>query len=112
MRIGQLRDRVTIQAPTYASSTQSAQGVASWSTLADTWAAVEASTGDETLVVGSVTSRVPYTVTMRARTDVTPGMRLVWTPFRAQASRTLEVLAVTLLSTTADRVVLSCAESA
>jgi SPP1 family predicted phage head-tail adaptor len=107
MSIGTLDQRLTIQTPTYASSTQSSQGVASWSTLATVWGSVTALGGSEALQAGSVTSGVTYEVEMRYRADVTPKMRLQWTPYSGSA-KTLEVLAVQVGTRTVDRLVLQC----
>lgn len=110
MRIGDLRDRLTLQSVSYASSTQSGHGAASFSTLATVWGAVRSSGGNEELESGSVTSRVRYDVEIRHRTDVTPRMRVLWTPYTG-SSRTLEILAVQFHPTMTDRLVLQCAEA-
>jgi SPP1 family predicted phage head-tail adaptor len=107
MQIGTLRDRVTIQSVTYASSTQSAQGVASFSTLATVWGAVKPLGGTESLAAASVTSQVRYEIEIRHRADVTAGMRVTWTPYRGP-SVTAEILAIQLHPSMTDRLVLQC----
>jgi SPP1 family predicted phage head-tail adaptor len=107
MRIGPLDQRLTIQTPTYASSTQSGQGVASWSTLATVWGAVRAMSGTETLSAGSVTSGVTYEIEVRFRSDVTPKMRVQWTPYSGSA-KTFEIHAVQVGTRTSDRLTLLC----
>lgn len=107
MRAGDLRHRVVIQSPSYSASTQSGQGVASFSTLATVWAAVRPLSGSERLTTGAVTSEVSYEIEIRQRSDVTPGMRVQWTPYSGSAL-TLEVLAALPSATMADRMTLTC----
>lgn len=102
-----MRHRVVIQTPSYASSTQSGAGVASFSTLATVWAAVNPLSGSERLAAGAVSSQVAYEIEIRQRSDVTAGMRVQWTPYSGSAM-TLEILAVLPSATMADRMVLSC----
>lgn len=82
--------RVLIQTPTYAASAQSGQGVASWSSLATVWADVREVDAGESLVAGAVTSGAVYEVDIVRRPDLTPKMRVQWTPFNGTA-RTFEV---------------------
>ena len=107
MHVGTLRERVTIQSVTYASSTQSAQGVASFGTLATVWGGVRPMGGSEQLSAGSVSSEVKYEIEIRHRSDVTPGMRVVWAPYRGP-SVTAEILAAPLHPSNTDRLVLQC----
>jgi SPP1 family predicted phage head-tail adaptor len=109
--VGRLRERVVLQSVSYASSTQSSQGVKSFSTLATVWARVTSPGGDESITAGSVSSQVRYEVEMRYRADVTPAMRVVWTP-KGGSAKTLEVLAVNPSRTFEDRIVLQCGASA
>ena len=110
-RIGRLDQRVVIQTPSYASSTQSSQGVASWSTLATVWASVAATSTGETLVADSVSAVTTHEVEIRQRSDVTPGMRVQWTPYGCSA-KTFEVYGVRVGGRLADRLVLLCGERA
>ncbi len=107
MKAGVMDQRVTILTPTYASSQQSGQGVASFATLATVWAAVRALTGAEILAAGAIASEVTYEVEMRFRADVTPKVRLQWTPFRG-VLKTLEVHAVQVGLRTHGGMVLVC----
>ena len=109
-RVGQLDQRLIIQTPTFASSTQSSQGVASFSTLATVWAAIKALGGNEGLQGPSITSIQQYEIEIRGRSDVTPRMRAQWTPYGGSA-KTVEILAVVPHSRTADRLVLTCGET-
>lgn len=110
--IGQLSERVTIQQPTASANSQSAAGPLSWSTLATVWALVRAAAGGERLNVGGTVAVHPYEVIVRYRADVTPQMRLSWTPFRAAAAKTLQILAVHPLDGRREFLMLTCAEAA
>lgn len=107
---GALRNRVVLQSVSYSASTQSSQGVASFSTLATVWAAVRPLGGSEGLQGPSITSVLQYEIEMRFRTDVTPRMRVLYTPYSGSA-KTLEVLAVAVHPRSSDRVVLTCGET-
>ena len=111
MRIGPLDQRVVIQTPTYASSTQSSQGVASWSTLATVWADVRAMNTGESLAADSITSQSTYEVEIRHRSDVTPKMRVQWTPYSGSA-HTFEIHGVKEGDRRSDRIILLCGEAA
>lgn len=106
-RIGPLDQRLTIQTPTYASSTQSGQGVPSWSTLATVWGSVKAMSGTEMLAASAVTSQVSYELEIRYRSDVTPKLRVQWTPYTG-SSKTFEIHAVQVGDRTSDRLFLQC----
>src|SRR5262245_36549041 len=93
MRAGLLRERVVIQRATESTNSQG-QMVLTWpgTTVATVHAAVRPvprQTG-ESLAAGKVTAQVDYEVEIRYRADVTPKMRLSWTPFRGTA-RLLEI---------------------
>ena len=77
MRIGELRERVTIQQK---SATQDDFGaeVITWVDLATVWAKIEALTGREFITQGRAEASVTHKVTIRLREDVTPEMRLMW----------------------------------
>lgn len=92
MQVGNLTQRVIVQQPSEASNGQGGATV-TWSTLATVWASVVGISGSERLQAESVGSRVGYRVTVRYRADVTPRMRLSWTPYGGSA-KTLEILAV------------------
>ncbi len=89
--LGTLRDRVVIQQPTETRNTQG--GVTqTWGTLATVWANVKAvPRGDEQIAQGRIAAIGDYDVTIRYRADVTPKMRLSWTPYQATAAKTLEI---------------------
>ncbi len=107
MRAGLLRDRVVLQSPSTAASTQSGAGVVTYGTLATVWANVRARSGGESLTAGAVTSQAAYDVEIRQRSDVTPGMRVQWTPYGGSAI-TLGIAAVLPAPAGDDRMVLQC----
>lgn len=89
MRAGTLRRRVTIQEQV---STQDASGqpVDTWNPIATNptvWASVEDLSGKEALRDGAFTAQITTTVTMRYRSDLKSGMRIV------DGTRTLEIAA-------------------
>lgn len=84
MTTGELRDRVVIQSKTPSSDSQGGRSV-SWGTFATVWANVRAAGAREQLAQQSIGSRAEYMVTIRYRADVTPSMRLSWTPYGGSA---------------------------
>ena len=109
MRAGPLDQRVVIQTPTYAASTQSGQGAPTFSTLDIVWGSVKALSSDEALQGQTVGAQTDYEVAVRHRTDVTPKMRVQWTPYTGSV-RTFEVHGVVFEDRRADRLVLRCGE--
>lgn len=105
---GVLRERVVIQSKTTTADTQGGRAVA-WGTLATVWAAVTPMRATEVLAAQSIGSQATYAVEMAYRTDVTPSMRVVWTPYRG-SSKTLEVAGVQMVAGQPVRMVLSCGE--
>jgi len=87
-----LSERIVIQTLSTSVDNQGGRS-SSWSTLATVWADVRPLTARETLAAKSAASLVGYEVTTRYRSDVTPKMRITWTPSWSSgtASRTLEV---------------------
>lgn len=84
-----------------------------WSTLATVWARVDPlSPRDESVRAASVGASNQYLVTMHYRADVTPKMRLSWTPYRATTAKTLEVQSVNRVMGRNNYSVLSCGEPA
>lgn len=111
--LGELRDRVTILSAGESTNSHGAT-VLNWSsptTIATVWANVNGAGGAEELETGKVTAVVTYEVEIRYRADVTPKMRLSWTPFRGSA-RTLEIHAVLPKDGRRERLVLRCGEVA
>jgi len=105
---GVLRERVVIQAKTTTSDTQGGRAVA-WSTFLTVWAAVTPMRANEVLAAQSIGSQATYAVETPYRTDITPSMRVAWTPYRG-TSKTLEILGVQMVAGQPVRMVLSCGE--
>lgn len=104
--IGDLKDRVVIQQNTTTADTQGGRA-SSWGTLATVWASVRGSAATESIAGAKVGSVGSYDVVMRYRADVTPLMRLSWTPYLGSA-KTLQILGVQPAGR--DRIALTCAE--
>lgn len=94
MRIatGDLRERVVIQQNTTTPDSQGGRA-SSWGTLATVWAHVRPASASEQLQAQAVQSAVGYAVTVRYRADITPAMRVSWTPYGGSA-KTLQILGV------------------
>jgi SPP1 family predicted phage head-tail adaptor len=107
VRSGTLDQRVVIQTPTTAASTQSGAGAVTFSTLATVWASVRALSAEERLEAGAVSSLVTYEIEMRYRADVTPGMRVQWTPYSGTA-KTFEVHGIRVGGRVMANLVLEC----
>lgn len=103
---GDLRDRVTIQTLTPGSDGQGGHPVTP-STLATVWAKVTPIRADEQLQAAAVGSRIDYDIEIRYRADVTPSMRVLWTPYHG-SQKTLEIRGVTPKGGLRARTVLRC----
>ena len=108
---GRLSHRVVIQQKTTTTDSQLGRSVV-WGTLATVWAAVEALAGNEQLQARAVGSQVAYRVEIAYRADVTPSMRLSWTPYTSTTAKTLEILAVRPKAGESYRLLLDCGEVA
>jgi SPP1 family predicted phage head-tail adaptor len=82
---GWLRHRVVIEAPA-ATADGAGGGTLSWATVATAWALIEPVSGTERIVAGRLTGVVTHVVTMRHRTDIAGGMRVL---YRGRAHRVL-----------------------
>jgi len=111
MPVRDLTERVTIQQASAAATQARAR---TWSTLATVWAAVRASgqMGAERVQAGAVRASLRYEVEIQYRADVTPKMRVSWTPYRAAAAKTLEIAVIDRKDGRAERLLLYCAEAA
>lgn len=87
VQIGELRHRVTIERKTRGAS-DVAGGYMSetWSTLCTVWAKIEPKAGRETIGADQIVHRVSHVVTIRARSGITPAMRIGYD------SRTMAIL--------------------
>ncbi len=82
---GWLRHRVVIEAPV--ATPDGAGGAAlTWTVVASAWALVEPVAGTERIVSGHPTGVVSHVATLRHRSDVAGGMRLL---YRGRAHRVL-----------------------
>lgn len=77
MRAGQLRHRVTIQAPSITKNERGAE-VPSWVDVATVYADVRTPNGRERTANEQVVANLTHIVTMRYRADVLPTHRLKW----------------------------------
>jgi SPP1 family predicted phage head-tail adaptor len=80
MRIGALRERVTVQQQVRTPNGQGGFSVA-WSDVAAAptiWAEVTGLSGDEAITAAVERSVTRWRVIIRKRTDITPAHRLVW----------------------------------
>lgn len=97
VRAGDLRERVIVQRATTTADTQGGR-TTTWSALATVPASVVPweTQQDEALRADALTAMARYRVWLRYRPDVTPTMRLSWTPYRMSTAKTLEIQAVSL----------------
>lgn len=77
MQAGQLRHRVTIQQKTAGVDEWGAPLPDAWVDFATVWANVRHLSGTETIKAGADTSVVKASIRIRARNDITAGMRVV-----------------------------------
>lgn len=82
---GWLRHRVVIEAPV-AAADGAGGGTLSWAAVATVWALIEPVAGTERIVAGSHAGVVTHVVTIRHRSDIAGGMRVL---FRGRAHRVL-----------------------
>ena len=86
-RIGALRHRLTLEAPSRAGDGGGGAAV-TWEAVAELWAAVRPISGDERLRADAVSGRITHEVWIRHRADVAPAMRFT------HGARILEIAAV------------------
>jgi SPP1 family predicted phage head-tail adaptor len=110
--IGALRDVVTIQRKSGTTDTQGGRSTA-WADVATAWASVTpwSTQQDESIRAGAVTATGHYRVELHYRADVTPAMRVRWTPYYGDV-KTLEIQAVSPKDGERSRVLLDCVEAA
>lgn len=108
MTTGDLLDRVVIQQNTTSADTQGGRS-SSWGTLATVWANVRAARASEQQQAQAVSSYVDIAVTIRYRQDVTPAMRLSWTPYGGSA-KTLQIIGVHPVDGQREFILLTCQE--
>ena len=74
---GWLRHRVVIEAAVAAADGAGGETL-TWSTHATTWALIEPAGATETVVAGGLTGVLTHRVSLRFRTDITGGMRVLY----------------------------------
>lgn len=84
LRTGELDQYVTIQQGTEGQDTTGEPDM-TWATLASIWAMIEPLRGNELLGAQKVSATANFGVRIRARSDVTAKMRIIW------GTRTLDI---------------------
>lgn len=102
-RVGKLRHRVTVQAPTETPDS-TGQPVQTWSAVATVWASVEPSDGREYFLADQNRALVSHVVQARTNAAFSPKRRLLY------GTRVLGILAVLPDDLATGRVNLLCAE--
>lgn len=109
-RIGEMKERVTIQQKTTVTDTQLGRSV-TWSDVETVWASVRPwpRAGGENIRAQAITAQMDYEIEIRYRADVTPTMRALWTPYDG-SQKTLEVFEATPKDGRRERLLLQCSE--
>jgi len=91
-----LSERITIESATETADSQGGAVVA-WATVDTVWAELVPLRASERLQAQGMGSTVEYRFRVRLRNDITPSMRVSWTPRGVQsgAAQTLEISGVT-----------------
>lgn len=110
MTIGSMRDRVTVASKTPSTDSQLGRSQ-SWATTATIWAAVRVTGASEVQENNRVTTVTTYEVATRYRADITPAMRLSWTPYGGSA-KTLRITGVRLQQGRPTTMLIDCQEAA
>lgn len=109
--LGALREWLVIQQKPTVSDGQGGRELApgGWQTVAEVPGAVVSRGGGEQQQAQKVGSIVSYDAEIVYRADVTPKMRVLWTPYLG-TQKTLEILTVAPKDGRMDRLILQCAE--
>lgn len=105
---GILIDRIVIQSNTTTPDTRGGRS-SSWGTFATVWAHVRAARASEQQQAQAVGSHIDYAITIRYRADITPSMRVSWTPYEGSA-RTLQINGVHPVDGQREFLLLTCSE--
>lgn len=94
---GRFTERLTVQSATETADSQGGASVA-WTTVDSVWAELVPLRAAEWMQAQAMGSIASYRFRTRVRTDVTPSMRVQWTPRWPpnQATQTLEIAGVTI----------------
>lgn len=93
MSAGAMSERLTIQTAPETTDSQGGRSKA-WSTLAPVWGELVPIGTSERMQANAVGSHVLYRFRIYTRADVTPSMRVLWTP-RWPASQSAQTLQIT-----------------
>lgn len=88
--IGVMRERLTVQQKTITTDSHLGRAV-TWTDLQVVWGQCYPLSGSERIQAASVGSHVAWRITVRYRGDLTPQMRLRWTPYQSTTTKTLEI---------------------
>lgn len=110
MSVGALRDRVIVASKSTSTDSQLGRSQ-SWATTATIWAAVRVTGASEVQENNRVTTVTSYEVEARYRADITPAMRLSWTPYGGSA-KTLRITGVRVKPGRPDYMLIDCQEAA
>lgn len=103
---GQLRERVILTSMVESTDSQGGHPLTP-TTLATVWAKVSPASAREQLAAQAVSSQVDYKVEIQYRTDVTPTMRVLWTPYLG-TQKSLQINSVVACEGRPDRLDLAC----
>ena len=78
MEAGKLRNRVTIQSPSYTQNPATGAMTPTWNDVVTLWAQVEALSGRDYIAAQAHQSAISARVTIRFRNDITRNMRLLF----------------------------------
>ena len=75
-RLGKLRHRLRIEAPTQ-SAGEGGGATLAWETIANVWAEILPASGREVFISDGISARVTHEVRLRYRADLVPAMRFI-----------------------------------
>lgn len=109
--MGRMAERITVQTNTETTDTQGGRA-ASWGTLATVWAELVPMGASERLQAQAMGSTTSLRFRVRRRVDVTPKMRVSWTPTWPMdaTARTLEIHGVVPMDDGRTWMYLDCGE--
>lgn len=107
---GALTERLTIQQKTTTADGQGGRAVTAWPTFATVWGRVEPLRMHERIQAAAIGATLAYRVTVRYRGDLTPAMRIEWTPYGYSTAKTLQIHGVQPLDGGRAGLVLECSE--
>jgi SPP1 family predicted phage head-tail adaptor len=114
MSPGDLTDRITVFQKTTVTDAQGGRST-TWAALGNQpshglAANVRALDAGERIQAAAIGSHLRYVVTIYYRADVTPSMRVSWTPYKATTAKTLEIAGVQPVDSARVWTTLDCGE--